>query len=274
MPNPPPWVFIFCALTCEAKPLVKAWNLRRLPSTEHPFAIYCNDERAVIVSGIGKTNMAGAVGYALALFNKPKQPAIVNIGIAGHRIAQPGSIFLGHKISDAETGRNFYPQIPFGAPCKTQAILTKSAPNTEYRGSELFEMEASGFYELAIKFSSCELVHSVKIVSDNTESSIANINEASVEALVMTQVPVIDNIIGRLNTLRATITDDAEPIYRELIGEYHFTATSSLQLRGLLRRWRLIKGNGEILWREAHLKNAKALLDWLEGEIDDTEFYL
>ncbi len=272
--NPP--VLIFCALPCEAKPLIKAWRLPGWPSADHPFAIYAGDGRAVVVTGPGKVNMAGAIGYALASFNKPQAPILINLGIAGHPSETIGTLCLGHKIIDQESGRCFYPQMPFGVNHSTYEVITHSQPHMDYQGYRLYDMEAAGFYELAVKFSSSELVQVVKIVSDNMQSSVANITESLVEEWMQRQVSAVEELVSRLIDLWSMGMGRGkacEP-YHQITSRFHFTVSHALKLKDLLRRWHALKGNETIMWPEAGVKNAKELLIWIEQQLDCVDFYL
>lgn len=269
-----PSIFVFCALVCEAKPLIRVWQLKKLPSSDHPFSIYVGTDRVLVVTGIGKINMAGAMSYALALFNKPHSPVLINLGIAGQRDEALGALCLGHKITDRESGRCFYPQMPFSVPCKTYSVVTACQPIIDYSADEIYEMEAAGFYEIAVKFSLSELCHVMKIVSDNAQSAIADINEALVEAWVVGQIPAIEAIMKRLIELRRLCIFPLNPVYQEMLEEFHFTVSRASKLKALLQRWQALKGCEAIAWREANLRSAKELLFWIEQQLDNVDFLL
>ena len=269
-----PFVFVFCALACEAKPLIKCWQLKKLPSADHPFGIYVGIDRAIVITGIGKINMAGAMGYVLALFKKPTPPILINLGIGGQRDEPRGTLCLGHKIIERESGRCFYPQLPFSISCKTYSVITVCQPRNTYMTDELYEMEAAGFYEIAIKFSVSELIQVLKIVSDNALSPICDIDETLVETWVEAQRPVIEELIVQLIALRQLASVQANSVYSEMLETFHFTVSRSLKLKSLLQRWQVLKGGEAMPWREANLKSAKELLAWIERHLNDLDFYL
>ncbi|MGR8930061.1 MAG: hypothetical protein ACU836_05420 [Gammaproteobacteria bacterium] len=274
MTNISPSVFVFCALTCEAKPLIKAWRLQKNLSQDHPFAVYAGKDKAVIISGLGKVNMAAAVAYAMALNRNPKSAVLINLGIAGHHSEALATVCLAHKIIDQESGSCFYPQMPFAVTCETQTVTTVTRPRVDYTEQGLYEMEAAGFYEVAMKFSSSELIQVVKIVSDNPYSPITDITEYAVERWVGQELPIIENIIEQLVQLRRQPESALDALHRDLLKEFHFTVSRSLKLKALLRRWRLLKGSELLAWRDAELKDAKALLLWMERQLNQVEFYL
>lgn len=218
--------------------------------------------------------MAGAVGYVLAFFGKPEAPILINLGIAGHRSEAIGTLCLGHKIIDTETGRCFYPQMPFNVNCPTYQVFTYGQPHTDYREGSLYDMEAAGFYEVAVKFSSSELIQVVKIVSDNLYSSVANIRNPLIEEWVECQLDAIDALVMDLIGLRNITLHEVSALYQQLIDRFHFTVNRSLKLKALLHRWRLLRGEQELAWACLNLRNAEEVLNWLECQLDEVEFYL
>lgn len=271
----PPNIFIFCALACEAKPLIATWQLKKLSHSGTAFSIYANAERVVVVSGLGKIAMAGAVGYVLALFPNPETPIILNLGIAGHKAIEVGDICLGQKISDAETGRSFYPPLTFTLPCDTTTVVTHAKVHTAYTDEKLHDMEAAGFYEMAVKFSSSELIQVIKIVSDNAESPIDRINESVVEAWINDKVGIVESVLNELIRLRQSIIadDPAEHLFQTLSTRFHFTAANASKLKALVHRWHLLKGS-DLNYSDARIRSASELLRWMEQELDDSKLYL
>ncbi|MGR8942283.1 MAG: hypothetical protein ACU83P_11910, partial [Gammaproteobacteria bacterium] len=161
-----PTIFIYTALPCEASPLIEHFKLRK-DLTSQPFEVYRRDRICLTVTGIGKCAMAAGVAYTLARTSAAEKPILLNIGIAGHAENQLGSIFLAGKIIDADTQRNYYPPLVFSPPCPVETVRTLSRPQSDYAETHLYDMEASAFYETAARFSTGELIHSLKVVSDN-----------------------------------------------------------------------------------------------------------
>jgi adenosylhomocysteine nucleosidase len=265
--------FIFTALPCEAKPLVAHLKLKK-ECQSHPFALYANQDTALAVSGCGKVAMAAAVAYSMAYFNAAEQPILLNVGIAGHQTQAVGSLFAAHKICDVDSGRNYYPQLQSPLPCATLAINTVSQPNRLYSGNGLYDMEASGFYEIACRFSCAELIQAFKVVSDNQDCSLDAINEKFVSELIGTQVLAIveglDNLETTANYLPSVILDD----YQHALERWHFTVNAQLQLKGLLQRWQVLSNHCVLDFDEVALKDSKAVFNWLENKIACLPFAL
>lgn len=268
-----PSIFVFIALSCEAGPLIRNWRLKKHPH-KHPFAIYTNDERVVVVTGIGKVAMAGAVGYTLSMFCDAQQPILLNLGIAGHRNHSLGALYLADKIIDNDTGKKFYPQLPFSIACETGTVATLATPVTDYAESCLYDMEAAAFYEMAVKFSSSELIQCLKIVSDNALSSIEAISENLVNEWISLHQDAIETLIERLVVGRRVLPDVNNEVYGQLTEQFHFTASNAVKLKNLLQRWQLLMSGHELSWKNAGAKNGKELIAWLEQGLEKTDFYL
>ncbi len=268
-----PQIFIFTALPCEAKPLIQHWQLSRHPH-KHPFTIFSNSEKVIVISGIGKTAMAGAVGYALALSPNQQNSLLINLGICGHQYFKLGSVFLADKIVDAESGKKFYPQAPFKVDCETMTVQSLAKPSTLYSTDYLYDLEASAFYEMACKFTSVELIHCLKIVSDNDESSIQNISEDLVSVWINQQLPLIEKLIAKIIGLQQIIPINNAEIYQFLVSQFHFTSSNCLKLKNLLQRWQLLEGSTQFDWHALQAKSAKQLLAKLEEDLNRRHFYL
>ncbi|MBD9358488.1 hypothetical protein [Methylomonas albis] len=210
----------------------------------------------------------------MAQFPDIAQPILLNFGIAGHGQQALGSCFLADKVTDADTQRHFYPQFSFHTPCRTLPLTTLSRADADYTDDNLRDMEASAFYEIAVKFSSSELIHCLKVVSDNAESTIENINEGAVAAWVQARLASIDNVISALVKLRGAMPVIESELYRQLLGQFHFTATNAVKLRALLNRWQVLNRDGTFHLSETNTGNARELLVWLERQLEEKRFYL
>lgn len=273
MTSTTPSNFIFVALPCEAKPLIQAWRLKKSP-IKQAFAIYRGQETVVVIAGIGKIAMAAAVAYTMAQFADVAQPIMLNIGIAGHPLHAVGSCFLADKITDAETQRRFYPQLAFDVPCRSLPLKTLSKPDAGYADFSLCDMEASAFYEIAVKFGSSELIHCLKVVSDNEGSPLENIDEESVRAWIAASLTTIENLLSELSTLKRKLPAPSTEPYEQLLGKFHFTATNASKLHALVTRWQALNSNVAFDLAEAKAGNARDLLAWLERQLEEKQFYL
>lgn len=251
---------IVTALHCEARPLIDFFALKCW-SEAGGFQIYRSDKVSLIVSGIGKLSAATAVGYLQSL---SPHKCWLNVGVAGHRNATLGSPFLANAIHDSHLERTLYPAFVFTPPCPTASVMTVDRPENDYMEDSLYEMEAYGFHRAATRFTTIELVHCLKIVSDNPSNPTHQVNKAKVTGWITEQIPLIEKIYHELNGLHPTHEVDLAP-YLE---RWHFTVTQRHSLRTLLEKWHAISGEYSA-WDSTHeqMKESKEVLRYLDFKI-------
>lgn len=271
--NTPIRLFIFVALVGEAKPLVRFFALKKDPSIR-PFTTYQGDNMVLTVSGVGKVAMSGAVAYSLALFKHPPNPVLLNIGIAGHKTASIGCLFKAAKIIDEDTGKVYYPPILNKNNPTIGVLSTVSKPMSRYEADRLYDMEGVAFYEIAIRFSSSEMVQCLKIVSDNEHTSLENINTQQVYQWLDGQMQAINRVIKNLMLLSVTLTPIKINAYQTIIEQWHFTVNEQIKLKALLLRWQVLTDDIALMINSNGVKNAKQMLVTLETSINQRAFFL
>ncbi len=198
-------IHLICALKCEAKPLIQHYGLKHLDNAED-YLIYLNKEAniSLTITGPGKINAATGVSYVHSLFDCRRSDAWLNIGIAGHQSISAGQAVLAHSIKDISNNKVWYPQIVFEPPCETAELMTIDKPSSDYE-DKVFDMEAAGFYAAASRFSTCELIHALKIISDNADQQIEDISASTVEGLITEQLDTTDQLLKELLALSSEL---------------------------------------------------------------------
>jgi nucleoside phosphorylase len=258
------------ALPDEARQIIHHHRLKRLHHV-HAFPVYGNDELRLIVSGIGNLAAATATGYLAGMSDVSKNIAWLNVGIAGSKNLPVGDIVLAHKISDVIRQQHFYPTFCFEAPCSTAALQSVAAPQTDYRDELVYDMEAAGFYAAAMRFSTSELVHCIKIISDNDSLGVDNISRSSVAPLVAQSLPLISEVIGKLSAMTADL--DAEDRGEEEISfissRFYFTVSQQAQLKTIMQNWFALTDTSPLAVLNIDtLKTSKVLLQELQRRLD------
>jgi len=269
-PSPrPAFSRLVVALPCEAEPLIAHYRLKRR-LREEAFPVYERDGLCLTVSGIGKTAMAAAVAYSHMALGAQRHAVWVNIGVAGHRTHAIGHACLAHKITDADSGRRWYPPLVFQPACASEHVCTVARPKSGYPDPVLYDMEASGFYETATRFSTSELVQCVKIVSDNMSSPAEQISARQVAELIDSQVSFIDELLQQLRTLAEPLHEQEPPLLEPFIERWHFTVQQQRQLKRLLQHWAILAPAEPPHIRDlGALKQAKEVLRWLERRLGE-----
>lgn len=275
----PEWISIFCmahsfsilnlaivtALSCEAKPIISFYKLKKLDK-KLSFPIYYHENIYLIVSGIGKINAAIAVAMIKSLL-PDTDLTWLNIGIAGHRDYEVGNIFLGHKIIDQSVLKAYYPAFLDEVPLQSSIICTVDKPELQFNDDYIYEMEASGFMQAALKFSTIEYIQCCKIISDNLKDKIC-LNGCAIQTLIENKILEISKVIGYLKGLKSGIKV-AMPFKMEDFAEYwHFTASQQHQLERLLSRIACLNISTISKKDFQHLRTAKEVLRELENKIN------
>lgn len=258
------------ALPAEARPLIDRYRLRRRRASSD-FPIYENEDVALIVSGVGKVAAAVATAYLNAGTGNQAHGIWLNVGIAGHGQRHVGDGALAHRITDDATQGNWYPPLVFDPPCETAGVLTVGNPEHMYRAPWIYDMEAAGYYPIACRFSTSELVHCFKVVSDNRTVTANTVSGKTAQQMIAKHIEVIEDIMSRLTALSAElpkIGPDARQL-EKFLDRWRFTVTEQHKLRRLLTRWRTLCPDQHPWSDELNsVPSGAAVLSFLERQLD------
>lgn len=262
---------IIVAHALEAKALVSMFGLERQQSASN-FAQYSNSKNlCLLVSGIGKEAVIQAVTYLgeQQALDDGELRAWLNIGIAGHRDAALGRAWIANKITDQSSGANAYPpQLVDGF--SVGSVITVDTPETAYPVNAAYEMEASAFYAQATKYSTAELVQVFKIISDNSENPISELDLKIVPQLIAGQAQALTRLAKEMAMIvdKYNSSQRLPAAYRELCAQLHLTVNQKLQLKRLCQRFKAL-GQEKELDRIATKKacDAKTLIQQLSEHI-------
>lgn len=234
-------VNLIVALKAEAQPLIEFFELTPSPVDE-TVSLFGSHEVTLAIAGMGKSAAAHAVQYV----NNTKQHCVnawLNIGIAGHGVFDVGQGFMANRIVDQTTMKTWYPQFVFQPVCRTGTLVTVEKVETDYSDPVGYDMEASGFYPAAVKYSTIELVHSYKIVSDNPRNSIAKVTSPDVSALIKSKLSEIQCTIDSLKKLTAEVAtrSSSDELLQQFLQRWRFSVTQQIQLKSLLRKTNVLK---------------------------------
>jgi adenosylhomocysteine nucleosidase len=260
------WVHFIVALPGEAKALIAHYRLKRRMD-EDSFPVFERDGITLTVCGIGKAAVAAAVAYTHVLFGKQRNVIWLNVGVAGHREQPLGSVWIAHRITDADTGRQWYPPLCFRAACPSADLRTVSRPETEYADSSLYDMEASAFFETASRFSTTELVHCLKIVSDNRDNSVWSIDPARAGDWIRAAIVTISDTEEALRRLAKTLAPSPAFDTTAWAAPCHLTVQQRRQVVHLLDRWQVLT-EGDAPPAVPALSNARQLIAWLTDTVE------
>lgn len=143
-------IYIFTALYCEAKNLIRQLHLTKNSENTH-FQEFYNEKSGIrlTVTGVGGIAAATAVGSICASYPPAEGDLLLNIGTcayirsANSRQSRPqtGSfrdvkgIFLCNQITEQATGRSFYPDMLYRHEFREASIVTGTKPWNAKDGS-------------------------------------------------------------------------------------------------------------------------------------------
>lgn len=237
------------ALPSEAAPLIEHYQLELV--CDHPFKLYADRARdqGLVISGMGRSAAAAATVFIAERLPLDASPIFLNVGIAGAAKLKLGTIWRVHQVRARSTGKVWYPGAMKFKECGSAGLTTVEQPELEYPGDGLFDMEAAGFFEMASKFTSLELIQSLKIVSDNAEEDIQGIDKHRVKQWVRESLSVIDGFRTHVLALRETGADERPPREWEeqILDAFRFSVTQGHQLRSLISRYWALVGRADPL---------------------------
>ena len=261
-----PAICLITALPSEARPLITHFKLRSVP---HPhLKLYAGKDCYLLQTGLGKLNAAAATASMLQTL--PELQAVINVGIAGSEQVL-GTCLLAHHVQDAASGQQWYPHLPAVRAVPdlvTLSVCTVDTPASHYTPDTAFDMEASGIFTAACKTLDLAFVHSLKVVSDNSVSSIESITAETVANTINDAIVPITQLMGALPFSTLPQTTRVESLVQSLQSAIHYTQTEQHALSQLLLRHSALLGTLPEEGALIQLGNAKAIRQKLSQEID------
>ena len=264
------------ALKPEANPLIERFGLRHVRESPDLFPVYrsVDGKNELVISGPGKVSSAAATSFLAANGDADSVAGWINFGIAGGGNGDYGKAFLAAKVKDRSTGLSWYP--PSVVDRKSMlpriGVETIDRPSEEYcDDGTLFEMEASGFYPVALRATTAEICQVIKIVSDDSTHPMKEVSKSQVEELCSVALQQLDPWLDGFREIVAEeASRTADPSgFEEWTSRLRFSETQSHRLRRLLRQWQSLSGECEIAPRftTAETCSAQTMLDALETKI-------
>lgn len=129
-------IYIFTALYPEAKPLIRAFSLKKAVAGL-PFDVYENmdGDLRLVITGAGMTAAACGVSAVFGRYGAGERDHLINIGTcAAENLASEkkddtetgySGIYLCHKITDRNTGHTYYPDMLYHHSFAEAEIITE-----------------------------------------------------------------------------------------------------------------------------------------------------
>ncbi len=230
---------IVTALQSEAQPLVDYFDLTGA-QPDAPFQIYESEDLRLIISGPGKVAAASAVAYLAGSKQVPHPELWLNIGVAGHAERPVGEAILAGEVIDEATKEKWYPQPVFDLELDLETVRTVSRPVRTFTTDDAYDMEAAGFYDVALRFSTVERVHVMKVVSDGRSRSPDDVTESDVKQLVSDRLEHVERVLQTCSEQLPQVGPPAaevEELHDWVLESCSLSVTQQHRLSRLIERW-------------------------------------
>ena len=261
------------ALTCEARPIIDHYRLKRQDSSV--FAKYQNADASLvlIVSGVGKLNAATALAHSLSSVHYPEHQSFLNVGIAGSSQFSVGDCAMAHKVVDSATQHVWYPFLIKRTITPTADLSCYDQPQSTYQ-APLMDMESAGFMHTISRLGCQDQAQLIKIVSDTAEQDQSAIVPAQVVRWVSDHLGVIDHVVSDL-LQRSALASQSQVVlhdYGQFLERWHFTVYQQHQLKSVLRRWHVVMDDGSIEQYLVECTDASAVLRTLQQALVNASY--
>ncbi len=178
-------MYIHTALYAEAKPIIEFFGLKKVD--DRYFKIFSNEDKILIISGIGKVNTALSLSHLFTLYKDHNK--VFSIGIA----AATKDLILGelvnvNKIVDKEEDKVFH--LNSLGIIKNLSCTTSSKPQISAK-TDLGDMEASAVYVSAKRYKVEPLI--LKVISDYFEPK--NVDKNEISNLILKNINKISELL-------------------------------------------------------------------------------
>ena len=264
-------LILHTALHAEARAFIEHFRLQRQHDLK-TFACFARDDIFLVESGMGKIDTATAIGWAGALL-AAEQPVWLNIGMAGHADHQLGHLLLAHRIEDQASEERYYPPQLFHPVPSSENLITVEQPSHKYPANAMIDMEASAFIRSASRFSSLELIHSIKLITDNRENPPVRMKAAAVESMFSPHVEQVAQIAQQLLQLRQLAIDLTRETQEIIRQRWHFSQYQRSQLKRLIQRYHALYKNQPLLDKiPDNVHSGKHFIQWLDDTLANVSF--
>jgi len=197
-----PMLTIMVALNCEAKPWVDLYRLKKV--CDRPFLMYSKEglNVEIVITGIGALAMSTAVGWAAGRRSSGETDRVwLNLGIAGHMDRPLGEAVRVHCFIDASDLRRHYSPLTASWGGDSDALISVNAPGDSYPDDAMVDMEGLAFYQATSMFTPSELIASIKVISDNSENNVEDLNASKITQLMRAHLESVNRLGDSLMVL-------------------------------------------------------------------------
>ena len=255
---------LLIALNAEAKPIRQALGLKSIQDSA-PWRCYANDEYRLVVTGVGRLNMAMATSWLYGAYGLAS--LWVNIGSAGHKDVEVGRVVIANKVEDGLSGEIcLIPILSNNLP--VASVKTVDSVQGMLSDDVYYDMEAAGFIQATRRVTDRERAHAIKVVSDNGLERTERLDERQLEAIIESAT---EKILVLIHKIDQSLNSATPQLAQEPFALAELRRVSSAQAHRwneLSRRWSALAWPVQDLQQglSSH-RSTTDFLDWMENEL-------
>ena len=276
-------IHIFTALYPEAKPLIQALSLKKCAAQTH-YQQFLSEEGdlCLTITGVGPLQAAAVTASVLTDYDAGAQDQLLSLGtaarltqheysernedpqaqaerpvtaeaarkdISDERAERTASMYHIHRITEAATKRDFYPDMLLNTGLPEASLITGAKLYTKQESgyaADLYDMEAAAIYQAASMFLGPHQMNFLRIVTDQGLSESEAVAPQSlathVTDCVEQQVDTIVAVVDKLRALTAAeaaghhvLTENEQQLVNKLISDAHFSKVMADECVQLIR---------------------------------------
>ena len=231
------------ALKHEALPIIDYFEL--ILNEKKYRNVYSNVEKNIflIITGVGIHNAKKAVAK-LKKLNNNKHDIWVNIGIAGHKTFEIGSIYEVKKVISSNNQNVFFTN-SFYNEVTTSTICCVDKEEKKYNNNYLYDMESYGLLEALDNLTIKENIFMFKIVSDNLKSKPRCYKNFAI-TYISKHIRKVYNILEQYRNNPLENFYNINLMLNIIKNKYHVTFYNEKKLEKILKKIFVIKSQKEI----------------------------
>lgn len=257
-------------MTAEAKPLVQALNLKRLPQSG--LSTWMGDGVCLVQTGMGVQRACARLESMMVM--QPGIDAFINVGVAGGD-RELGAVVIGSCVTDRSSNRRWYPHLPpLSATGEVEhcEVVTVDTPCGDYQSHCVYDMEAAAMAKTASQHTDLSRTQYVKVISDNPEHPMDDFSVNNVTAWMCNTLPTVEGLINWLSTSEynnttAQFRQQVQTLTDHITGVCHHSVTQTHLLRRLLERYLASHGRLPTIDQLGQLDSSSRILIQLENEL-------
>ena len=143
---------------------------------------------------------------------------------------------IASRITDQSTGQTWYPSPIIRDSTDRSPLITVETVERVYAEDAAYDMEAAGFYPVAWRASTAELVQSLKVISDHPDEPVAGLDLERIQDLIGNCINEIHSLVKALQDLAGIVANTTAKSYNlePFFERWHFSVTQRHQLHRVL----------------------------------------